>query len=232
MKQLLIAALFFSALPPVADDPGRINAYVTPYYDSAGPRIRIGKFGAGLATTDDSKFVATIEAMKRQWSRLNFVELYVAAIQLYDRGYRNEATYWFYSAQYRGRLFALLVDQNKMGSIGSPGFELYHAQGAFFELVGPDINGYAFGDVDNVVRIVKRVQQANRAAPDMRAIYPGIAFSAKAEWPKKNAELNAGLGKLADSLTGSKSEIGAQRTQNGTQARFARLTSKPFPGGL
>ena len=73
-----------------------------------------------------------------------FPELYVAAIRLYDLGYRKEAIYWFYSAQYRGRQFGVLLDQTKMGSIGSPGFELLHAQNAFYQLVGPYINGYAF----------------------------------------------------------------------------------------
>ena len=75
--------------------------------------------------------------MKQDWDRLTFPELYVAAIRLYDLGYRKEAVYWFYSAQYRGRQFGVLLDQTKMGSIGSPGFELLHAQNAFYQLVGP-----------------------------------------------------------------------------------------------
>src|SRR5207244_10164755 len=80
-----------------------------------------------------------------------------AAIRLYDLGYRKESVYWFYSAQYLGRQFGVLLDQTKMGSIGSPGFELLHAQNAFYQLVGPYINGYAFGDMDGLVKIVERV---------------------------------------------------------------------------
>ena len=55
--------------------------------------------------------MATVLSMKKEWQRLSFVELYVTAIRLYDAGYRDEATYWFYTAQYKGRQFAVLTDQ-------------------------------------------------------------------------------------------------------------------------
>jgi hypothetical protein len=235
-KLFLITALAVagSLLPPAparAGDPGRIDAYVTPYYDSSGPVIHAGKYSAGLASKNEGEFVATVLRMKKQWSALNFVELYVGAIRLYDRGYRNEATYWFYSAQYRGRQFALLVDQKKMGGIGDRGFELYHAQDAFFQLVGPDINGYAFGNIDALVPIIRSVQKGNQTVPDLQAAYPGVVFVSKSQWREKNAELNAGLGSLANALPSQKAEIARQRAKNGTEARYASLTSKPFPGG-
>jgi hypothetical protein len=229
---VVAVAAALGAIPAPAADPGNIGAYVTPYYDSSGPTIRVGKYGAGLAAKDRSEFVATIRRMKQRWNALNFVEVYVAAIRLYDLGYRREATYWFYSAQYRGRLFALLVDRNKMGGIGAPGFELYHAQDAFFAVVGPSINGFAFGNIDQLVPVIRKVQSENRTVPNVAAIYPGVAFIGKAQWPGKNAELNAGLGTLAESLPRQKGQIEQQRTTNGTAARYAHVTSEPFPGGL
>ncbi|HYL26734.1 MAG TPA: hypothetical protein VEW74_02805 [Candidatus Nitrosotalea sp.] len=169
--------------------------------------------------------------MKKTWRKLSFIELYVAAIRLYDAGYRNEATYWFYTAQYRGRQFGLLADQKRLGGIGSRGFELYQAQNAFFELAGPNINGYAFGNVDALAAIVRRVQSENQTVGDLPAVYPGVAFVDKAEWAKKNAELNDGLGKLAASIETQKAAMAAQRDQNGASARFSHLTSTQFPGG-
>jgi hypothetical protein len=214
-----------------ADDPGRIDAYVSPYYDSSGPIIRIGEYSSGLASKNRQVFVATILRMKKSWGRLSFLERYVAAARLYDLGFRNEATYWFYSAQYTGRQFGSLVDQKSMGGMGSPAFELYHAQGAFLELVGPDVNGYAFGDVGALVKIIRRVQSENRTVPDLRAIYSGVAFIGNAQWQHRNAEINAGLGTLAASLDKQGPEIARERVENGTQTRFAQLTSTPFPGG-
>jgi hypothetical protein len=227
-------ALAASALVATAPrgDPGTIDAYVMPYYNSSGPVIKIGKFSSGLASDVPGQFVATIVRMKQQWSTLNFVELYAGAIRLYDLGYRNEATYWFYTAQFRGRQYAALVDQMKLGSIGNPGFELYHAQDAFFQVAGPSINGFAFGDVDGLQKIVAEVESQNRSVPDMGAMYPGVAFVHKAQWPQKNAAVEAGLAKLADYLATQKPQIARERAQDGTQARFAKLTSKRFPGGF
>jgi hypothetical protein len=218
--------------PALAGDPGRIDAYVTPFYNSNGPAISVGRFSAGLGSKSPQAFVATILRMKKEWSALSFPELYVGAIRLYDRGYRREGIYWFYSAQYKGRQFALLADQKKLGGVGDPGFELYHAQNAFFEVVGPDINGYAFGDVESLIGIIRKVQSQNKIVPDLRHIYAGVAFVPASQWQRGNAQLNSGLGQLADQLANQKSQIAQQRAQNGTQARFGSLASKQFPGGL
>ena len=228
---VIVASRLFAA-PAMAGDPGRIEGYVTPYYNSAGPVIRVGEYSAGLASKNSSAFVATILQMKKNWAKLNFAEVYVAAIRLYDLGYRSEATYWFYTAQYKGRLFALLADQNKLGNTGDPGFELYHAQEAFFAVVGPSINGYAFGDIDSLVPTIRRVQSENTSVPDVRSAYPGVAFVPKQQWQRINAQLNSGLGQLAGQLPSQKGAIAQQRARNGTQARYSHLTSKPFPGGL
>src|ERR1044072_8010171 len=119
--------------------------------------------------------------------------MYVAAIRLYDLGFRNESTYWFYSAQYRGRLLASLVDQGKMGSMGAPAFELVQAANAFQHFVGPYINGYAFGDIDRLVQIVERVQKENQTVPALEKLYPGVTFKRQAEWNAGNESLNEGL---------------------------------------
>src|SRR5262249_48682975 len=118
-------------------NPSHIDVYVTPYYNSKGPEISVGRFSSGLASAKETDFLTMIADMKKDWDRLAFPEIYVGAIRLYDLGYRKEAVYWFYSAQYRGRQFGVLLDQTKMGSIGSPGFELLQAQNAFYQLVGP-----------------------------------------------------------------------------------------------
>jgi hypothetical protein len=236
LRRFAIVALLLTGqvlAPPraFASDPGQIEMYVTPWYNSSGPVIKVGQYSPGLASRNPAAFVATIRRMKNHWSSLNFLELYVAAIQLYDRGFRNEATYWFYSAQYQGRLFAMLVDRNKLGGIGDKSFELYHGQEAFFTLAGPTINGFAFGNIGLLSTIVGRVQNENRTVPNMRHIYPGVAFVNDSRWPSVNAELNAGLGKLAAQLNDERTQIEQERRQNGTQARFEHLTSTPFPGG-
>jgi len=212
-------------------DPAHIDVYITPYYNSKGPAIEVGTFSSGLAAKNEPEFVATIEKMKKSWDTLNFAEMYVAAIRLYDFGFRRESIYWFYSAQYRGRLFASLIDRNKMGSMGDPGFELYQAQNAFQQLVGPYINGYAFGDIDQLVPIIERVQKEGLTVPDLTKIYPRVAFKPKSEWEAGNKGLNEGLTKMLVTLKNEKASIKQQRIERGMEAKFSKLPNTELPKG-
>jgi hypothetical protein len=223
-----VATLALKAAQPEIN-PSHIDAYVTPYYDSKGPAVRVGRFSSGLASAKEDDFLTTIAEMKKDWDRLTFPELYVAAIRLYDLGYRKEAVYWFYSAQYRGRQFGVLLDQTKMGSIGDLGFELLHAQNAFYQLVGTYINGYAFGDIDGLVKIVERVQKEGRRIPDLQAAYPGVTFKDQSEWQSTNAELADGMNQLISMLKEKKDDIRRQRIERGVEEKFSKLTSKELP---
>ena len=207
-------------------DASHIDVYITPYYNSKGPPVSVGQFSSGLASTKENEFLATITTMKEDWDRLTFPELSVAAIRLYDLGYRKEAVYWFYTAQYRGRQFGILLDHSKMGSIGSPGFELLKAQNAFFQLVRAYINGYAFGDTNGLVKVVERVQQEGRTIPDLQTTYPNVAFRSKNELESANMDLADGMDKLISTLKEKKDEIERQRVQQGIEEKFSKLTNK------
>src|SRR6266446_2576000 len=236
MKLKLIALLVFIGYASLAagqtiTDPAHIEVYVTPYYNSKGPAIDVGPFSSGLAAKSESEFVATIAKMKKSWETLNFAETYIAAIRLYDLGFRKESIYWFYSAQYRGRLFASLIDRDKMGSIGDPGFELFQAQNAFQQLVGPYINGYAFGDIDQLIPIIERVQREGKVVPDLTKIYPRVAFKPKSEWDAGNKGLNEGMTKLLVTLKNEKASIKQQRIEREMEAKFGKLSGKELPKG-
>jgi hypothetical protein len=210
-------------------NPSHIDVYVTPYYNSKGPEISVGRFSSGLASAKESDFLSTIAKMKKNWDQLTFPELYVAAIRLYDLGFRKESVYWFYTAQYRGRQFGVLLDQSKMGSIGSPGFERFHAQNAFYQLVGPYINGYAFEDMNGLVKIVEKVQKEGRRIPDLQAEYPSVTFKSKSEWESVNTELANGMNQLISMLKEKKDDIKRQRIERGMEEKFSKLTSKDLP---
>ena len=234
MKPGLIALLVGCAglaLGQTITDPAHIEVYITPYYNSKGPAIDVGPFSSGLAAKNQADFIATIAKMKKSWDTLNFAEAYVGAIRLYDLGFRKESIYWFYSAQYRGRLFASLIDREKMGSIGDPGFELFQAQNAFQTLVGPYINGYAFGDIDQLVPIIERVQREGKVIPDLTKIYSRVAFKPKSEWNAGNMALNEGMTKLLVTLKNQKTSLKQQRIEHGMEAKFGKLPSKDLPRG-
>jgi hypothetical protein len=236
MKLDLIALLVFIGWADLAagqtiTEPSHIDVYITPYYNSKGPTIEVGPFSSGLAAKNEPEFVTTIAKMKQSWDTLNIPETYVAAIRLYDLGYRKESIYWFYSAQYRGRLFASLIDRDKMGNMGDPGFELFQAQNAFQQLVGPYINGYAFGDIDQLIRIIEKVQKEGKTVPDLTKIYPRVTFKPKAERDAGNNALNEGMTKLLITLKNEKASIKQQRIERGMEAKVGKLPSKDLPKG-
>jgi hypothetical protein len=117
-----------------------------------------------------------------------------------------------------------------MGSIGSPGFELLQAQNAFFQLVGPYINGYAFGDMDRLVKVVERVQQESRRILDLQATYPNVTFRSKSEWGSANTDLADGMSKLISTLKEKKADIKRQRIEQGIEEKFSKLTNKELTG--
>lgn len=96
MKLKPIALLVFIGCAGLAagqtiTDPAQIEVYVTPNYNSKGPAIDVGPFSSGLAAKSETEFVATIAKMKKSWDTLNFAETYVAAIRLYELGFRKES---------------------------------------------------------------------------------------------------------------------------------------------
>jgi hypothetical protein len=107
---------------------------------------------------------------------------------------------------------------------------LLQAQNAFFQLVGPYINGYAFGDTDGVVKVVERVQQQGRKIPDLQTTYPNITFRTKSEWESANTDLADGMSKLISTLKEKKDDIRRQRIQQDIEERFSKLTNKELAG--
>jgi hypothetical protein len=230
---LRVLPIFATCLPLLSADlpadPGHIDVYVTPYYQSVGPTIDVGRYSAGLASQDRAVFLATIHKMDSSWEELSFAELYVASIRLYDLGYRKDAIYWYYSAEYRGRLFAKLVDRQKLGGIGSPGYEILSSQGAFYQLVGPYINGYAFGDLSKFSDVLRAVKKRESAIPKMSQIYPQVAFIDPPNWEVSNSNVNSGMGKLLDVIRVKKDQIAQQRIDTGVEAKFSILKSQDLP---
>ncbi len=222
-----VCSLSFAAQPP--PDPSHIEVYITPFYDSTGTKISIGHFSRGIASEEEDEFLATIREMEKSWDQLSFVELYVAAIRLYERGYRNDSVYWFYTAQYRGRLFATLVDPKMKGGIGSEGFELQQAQNAFYQLVGPYINGFALGNSDGLIKVVEKVQKENKNVIDLQKIHSNVAFIDKQKWQAENDKLAKGMSELISQVKEKKDDLKRMRIESGVEEAFAKLTSKDLP---
>lgn len=194
--------------------------YVTPFYNSEGPTVNIGKFSKELAAANKQSIKATVATMKQEMATLPAVSMFVAAARLYDLGYRDESVYWFYVAQYRARLFQALLDPGKIGGMGAPAFELKSAHNAFQQTLGEYVNGYAGCDQAKWVAVIGRVRTECTTVPDFAKIYPNVKFIPASGWTTKNTEMNAGLAQMATYLKAHGPEMQAARKQNGQDKQF------------
>jgi len=198
----------------------RIPIYVTPYYNCDGPKINVGDLSRELSTNSTAKLRATVLEMKKRWADLSVEAMYTASIRLYDLGLKDEAVYWFYSAQYRSRLFQSLLDPGRIGAIGSPSFERRQAYNAFQQVAGEYINGYAFGDLERLGRTIEQVISEGKRVPNLDTIYPDVAFVAKEKWEHKNREIGQGLASLREHIQENAKEIKAMRKANNLDGRY------------
>lgn len=212
---LLIFGLFSSA--SWAESP-KIPIYVTPFYNSQGPEVDVGKFSNALKTDDVKELENTIKSMLTEKDTLTPEQMFVASIRLYELGKKDEAVYWFYEAQYLARIF---VNATKnAGGLGNKGFELKHAYGSFLQLAGETINGYAGCDPDKWIATLKKVNKNNQKTPNLDLIFPGVSFVEKETWDgirKRNSE---GMEGLIGSIEQSKPTWKQQRATNNQDEKY------------
>jgi hypothetical protein len=196
--------------------------FVTPYYDAKGPVVAVGKFSEGLEATDRAAIAKVVKQMDAERATLPAEAMYVAAIRLYDVGLREESVNWFYRAQYRSRLLMAALDPAKIGSMGSPGFELRSALGSFQELAGPFVNGFAGCSQKVWLAGIDAALADSKTLPPLQQIYPRLALLPEKEWAARNGEVAAGLGKLREFVSTSWDSITASRKENNADQKYCR----------
>ncbi|HCE44264.1 MAG TPA: hypothetical protein DET40_12010 [Lentisphaeria bacterium] len=231
MRKNISLFLFLSAIGCFSQDmeidPAKINAYVTPFYNSAGPEADIGKYSKGLVSKTEETFLKTIKEMKQNWQKLSVEELFVGAICLYDHAYRDESVYWFYTAQLRARALNAGMDQSKAGGVGSTAFEILSVQNSFYQLTGPYINGYAFRDTNKLAETLKRVK--SDGIPNLQLIYTQIAFIPDKEREAAYKQVLDGMNGFIEYLQKEKESIKKQRIDSGASKQFDSLENKELP---
>jgi hypothetical protein len=117
---------------------------------------------------------------------------------LFERGHKDEAVFWFYLGQLRYR--AYLAAHPNLASDNDP--ELFQA---FMSETGPPLNEYAFGNIPALAATLTRVIAWDEAHPD--------DYAPKAN--KARADVVAGLKSLRANILEQKDSIRAQRAARG-----------------
>jgi len=208
---LVMGMLCVSPAASPADEPQRMPIYVTPYYDSKGPKIEVGPLSKELTDATAATIPALADKMKKEWPTLPVETMYVLAIRLFDLGHKDDAVYWFYSAQWRGFLYRDCIPHGAPGGIGNPAFEHVQASKAFHQLAGQHINPFAFGDLAKLQKTLETVQQENAKLPKLAAAYPDQKFIPEDQWPTKNEKIAAGFREMLQFIVNNPDAIKAMR---------------------
>lgn len=213
---------------PKITDFSKIKISVAPYYESEGIKVNVGRYSNDFAITDEKIFFNALTKIKENWENLTAEELFVGAIRLYDMEYRDEAVYWFYTAQFRSKVYQGSLAQPKVAKMGDPMFDLQKIQKDFFKGTGQYINGYAFRSLEKVGKVIERVILESEKIPDMSKIYANTSFLE----PNKQKEVvqatSNDLAKVSSMLIEKKDEINKMRKDSGLEMKFSFIKNKEF----
>lgn len=126
---------------------------------------------------------------------------FILAQKRFQEGNRDDAVFWFYVGQIRYRSY--LITNPNLNPSGDPA-----VFSSLFNAMGPAINGYAFGDIPQLMKTIDRALEWDAKNPD--------SFTPKS---KKRDEIRDGLSKMKAQIAAQRDEIRAQRTKNGLENR-------------
>lgn len=200
--------------------PARMPIYITPYYNSDPLQVNVGPHSEELASATAASASELATKLKQEWATLPLETMYVLAIRLYDLGLKDEAVYWFYTAQFRARLLSALLPAGTPARIGNEGFERVQAHRSFHQLAGTYINGYAFGQLEQLEKTLRQVKSESEQLPQFKTIYPQLELLEEDLWAEKNQEVAAGIDKLLAYIAENAEEIKAIRKQRGMEGKY------------
>jgi hypothetical protein len=203
----------------------KIPIYISPFYDSNGPTIRVGPYSTELAEATTESMPELVTRMKNDWAMLPVELMYVTSIRLFDLGFQDSAVYWFYSAQYRSRLFMSVIAADSEVTAGSAAGEWLSAQNAFFELAGPHINGFAFSKPAMLQDTIRLVVSESEPLPQLRSIYPALKFKNNESWDEENQGVAKGLKKLLE-LIAKNPQLTEELPEDGESIDIREIVSK------
>ncbi|WP_338606797.1 hypothetical protein V6617_09770 [Pelagibacterium nitratireducens] len=125
---------------------------------------------------------------------------YVLASRLYDRGDKDEAVFWFYAGQLRYRTH--IACNPDLPPDGDPALF-----SALSEVIGSEINLYAFGDLERLLETIDAVIDWDQSTPN--------GYAPDADCATARVDVLTGLNELKTHIAENADDIRAQRLSNG-----------------
>lgn len=218
LKSIFSALLLSACLTGFAESGERMPVYITPWYNSEPFTINVGELSNSLKSNDPNKIKDTAEKIKKELDTTPIEAIYVLAIRLYDLGEKDEAVYWYYTAQFRKNIYANMIE-NASG-IGNPAFELKQGQHSFNYLSGRWINGYAGGIPEKWTEIISKVAEEGKESGYIGKAYPSLTFKPEEEQKDVVNKISDDFMKLRQYISDNLDELAKSRKESGIEGKY------------
>ncbi|MHC4876845.1 MAG: hypothetical protein ACYTGL_10130 [Planctomycetota bacterium] len=156
---------------------GRMPIYVTPYYDSNGPKVAVGQFDHEIASATKDSITQVASKVEAEWPTLRIETMFVLAIRNHDLDQKDDAAFWYYSALMRAQMFeSAVVSDSKQKR------ELSRAFLAFGQLIGSYLHGRPLDRTEQFRKNVERALAKSHELPDLLLMYPQFTFKEATSW--------------------------------------------------
>ena len=187
-----------------------------PYYNSQPFKINVGEYSEQLKTEDDTKILEVAQSIKSNIDKVNIETMYVLSTRLYDLKKKDESVYWFYTASFRRNVYKQTAMDNRHGTESG---ELAQALDSYKTVLGEFVNGYALGNIDKNIEIIKSVVADNSKMKSLSSAYPNLEFDdTKLDEAIKNAVSDRE--EFIEYMLDNKEEIKELRTENGIDNKY------------
>jgi hypothetical protein len=160
--------------------------------------------GQAPAASPDDFHRQTPEQLKAGIEKQHPAAYYVLAGKLFEAGQKDEAVFWFYAGQLRYRFH--LAANPTLPRSGDPALFA-----SLSDVVGAPINGYAFGDIPQLVATIDKVLAWDERTDN--------AFTSKTAHAAALKGIRDGLTGMRAQVLSRGDEIRAERTKNGLENR-------------
>lgn len=140
-------------------DPGWIGVRIQPYYDSGTQQANFGEHDKGLTAKNNRDFVKTIAAIRRNWGRVDTMTLLVGSVELYNRGYRDEAVRWFREAKAREEVM-LEIFIKEGGGENIPDYSWERPEWVLSGMIGEPLDRYSEQNPEVLSQILRDVARS------------------------------------------------------------------------
>jgi hypothetical protein len=158
----------------------------------------------GLAQPSRDIVNMTPEQLKAGIVKQHPAAYYILAEKLFEAGEKDEAVFWYYAGQLRGRFH--LVSNPDLAPSGDPTL-----LGSLNSVVGPMINAYAFGDLPAMHAVIDKVLAWDKETPN--------EFTSKEKFEAGWNDTRSGMLELQKYLDDNAEDIRKQRAANGLPNR-------------